>query len=109
MDYSNKIKIHIKILKEVNPNIIVIFYLKKNQNSRYGFGCIKIQPSFLAKTKNNSQKSQKLWIRAAIPYPGFVRTALNKQTRWSEFYKYTRLPKTRWVKLSLNFELLVPK
>ena len=27
----------------------------------------------------------------------------------SEFYKYTRLPVTRWVKLSLNFELLVPK
>ena len=24
-------------------------------------------------------------------------------------YKYTRLPVTRWVKLSLNFELLVPK
>ena len=23
-----------------------------------------------------------------------------------EFYKYTRLPVTRWVKLSLNFELL---
>ena len=27
--------------------------------------------------------------------------------RW--FYKNTRLPVTRWVKLSLNFELLVPK
>ena len=24
-----------------------------------------------------------------------------------DFYKYTRLPVTRWVKLSLNFELLV--
>ena len=25
------------------------------------------------------------------------------------FYKYTRLPVTRWVKLSLNFELLVKR
>ena len=25
------------------------------------------------------------------------------------FYENTRLPVTRWVKLSLNFELLVPK
>ena len=31
------------------------------------------------------------------------------QSRLSEFYKYTRLPVTRWVKLSLNFEFLVPK
>ena len=31
------------------------------------------------------------------------------QSRWSEFYKYTRLPVTRWVKLSLNFELLVKR
>ena len=32
-----------------------------------------------------------------------------KQARLPEFYnlKYTRLPVTRWVKLSLNFELLV--
>ena len=30
-----------------------------------------------------------------------------KQARRPEFYKYTRLPVTRWVKLSLNFELLV--
>ena len=29
-----------------------------------------------------------------------------KQARRPEFYKYTRLPVTRWVKLSLNFELL---
>ena len=61
--------------------------------------------------------SKLLEIRVAIPYPGFVRTVSNKQTnkqtniqsRWSEFYKYTRLPVTRWVKLSLNFEFLVPK
>ena len=26
-----------------------------------------------------------------------------------EFYYYTRLPVTRWVKLSLNFELLVKR
>ena len=26
------------------------------------------------------------------------------QSRRPEFYKYTRLPMTRWVKLSLNFE-----
>ena len=29
-----------------------------------------------------------------------------KQVKRPEFYKYTRLPVTRWVKLSLNFELL---
>ena len=33
----------------------------------------------------------------------------SNQARRQEFYKYTRLPMTRWVKLSLNFELLVPK
>ena len=33
----------------------------------------------------------------------------NIQSRRPDFYKYTRLPVTRWVKLSLNFELLVPK
>ena len=30
-----------------------------------------------------------------------------KQARRPEFYKYTRLPVTRWVKLSLNFDLFV--
>ena len=30
-----------------------------------------------------------------------------KQARRPEFYKYTRLPVTHWVKLSLNVELLV--
>ena len=29
------------------------------------------------------------------------------QAKRPEFYKYTKLPVTRWVKLSLNFELLV--
>ena len=42
-----------------------------------------------------------------------VRTAssnqTNNQSRRSDFYKYTRLPVTRWVKISLNLELLVPK
>ena len=33
----------------------------------------------------------------------------NNQSRRSDFYKYTRLPVSRWVKLSPNFELLVPK
>ena len=28
----------------------------------------------------------------------------SNQARRSEFYKYTRLPVTRWVKLSQNFE-----
>ena len=36
-----------------------------------------------------------------------MRTASNKQSRRPDFYKYTRLPVTRLVKLSLNFELLV--
>ena len=39
----------------------------------------------------------------------YARPQTIKQTRLSEFYKYTRLPVTSWVKLSLNFELLVPK
>ena len=32
-----------------------------------------------------------------------------KQARRPEFYKYTRLPVIRWVKLSQNFELLVDR
>ena len=31
-----------------------------------------------------------------------------KQARRPDFYKYTRLPVTRWVKLSLNFESQSP-
>ena len=38
----------------------------------------------------------------------YARPQAINQSRRSEFYKYTRLPVTRWVKLSLNFELLVP-
>ena len=46
--------------------------------------------------------------------PGIIESThgLNQssnQARRPEFYKYTRLPVTGWVKLSLNFELLVPK
>ena len=37
-----------------------------------------------------------------------IKQSIN-QARWPDFYKYTRLPVTRWVKLSLNFELLVKK
>ena len=33
----------------------------------------------------------------------------SKQDDQSFISRYTRLPVTRWVKLSLNFELLVPK
>ena len=33
----------------------------------------------------------------------------NNQSRRSDFYKYTRLPVTSWVELSLNFELLVKR
>ena len=57
--------------------------------------------------------SKLLYIRVTLPYPGFVRTASINQARRLEIYKYalyTRLPVTRWVKwvkLSLNFELLV--
>ena len=37
--------------------------------------------------------------------PGIIESThgLN-QARRPEFYKYTRLPVTRWVKLSLNFD-----
>ena len=37
----------------------------------------------------------------------YARPQSIKQARRPEFYKYTRLPVTRWVKLNLNFELLV--
>ena len=40
-------------------------------------------------------------------YRIYARPQSIKQARRPEFYKYTRLPVTRWVKLSLNFELLV--
>ena len=33
----------------------------------------------------------------------------NNQARRPDFYKYTGLPVTRWVILSLNFELLVKR
>ena len=39
-------------------------------------------------------------MRVAVPYPGFVRTASNNQSKRSEFYKYTRLPVTNWVEKS---------
>ena len=51
--------------------------------------------------------SKLLYIRVTIPYPLFVRMASINQTRRPDFSKYTRLPVTCWVKLSLNFELLV--
>ena len=45
-------------------------------------------------------------IRVAIPYSGFVHTAsinqASKQARQPEFYKYTRLPVTRWVTNTIN-------
>ena len=41
-----------------------------------------------------------------LNYRIYARPQSIKQARRPEFYKYTRLPVTRWVKLSLNFELL---
>ena len=38
--------------------------------------------------------------------PQTIKQSIN-QARRPEFYKNTRLPVTRWVKLILNFELLV--
>ena len=40
-------------------------------------------------------------------YRIYARPQSIKQARRPEFYKYTRQPVTRWVKFSLNFELLV--
>ena len=47
--------------------------------------------------------------RSTVPlnYQIYARPQSSKKGRRSEFYKYTKLPVTRWVKLSLNFELLV--
>ena len=42
----------------------------------------------------------------ALNYRIYARPQSIKQARRQEFYKYTRLPVTRWVKLSLNFEFL---
>ena len=42
-----------------------------------------------------------------LNYRIFSRPQSIKQARRPDFYNYTRLPMTRWVKLSLNFELLV--
>ena len=42
-----------------------------------------------------------------LNYRIYTRPQSSKQARRPEFYKYTRLPVTRWVKLCLNFELLV--
>ena len=44
-----------------------------------------------------------------LNYRIYARPQSIKQARREEFYKYTRLPVTRWVKLSLNFELLYSK
>ena len=45
-----------------------------------------------------------------LNYRIYARPQAIKQARQPDFYKYTRLPRvTRWVNLSLNFELLVPK
>ena len=41
-----------------------------------------------------------------LNYRIYARPQSSKQARRPEFYKYTRLPVIRWVKLSLNFELL---
>ena len=40
-------------------------------------------------------------------YRIYARPQSIKQAKRPDFYKYTKLPATRWVKLSLNFELLV--
>ena len=34
----------------------------------------------------------------------YTRPQAINQARWPDFYKYSRLPVTRWDKLSLNFE-----
>ena len=39
-------------------------------------------------------------------YRIYARLQSIRQARRPEFYKHTRLPVTRWVKLSLNVELL---
>ena len=41
-----------------------------------------------------------------LNYRIYARPQSIKQARRQEFYKYTRLPVTSWVQLSLNFELL---
>ena len=66
------------------------------------------------KLKINSMVSKLLTFKTGRVNPGIIETThglkqSSKQARRPDFNKYTRLPVTRWVKLSLNFELLVPK
>ena len=42
-----------------------------------------------------------------LNYLIYARPQASKQARRPKFYEYTSLPVTRWVKLSLNFELLL--
>ena len=63
------------------------------------------------KDKFNGIQVTNFYNRSTEPwnYRIYERPQSIKQARWPEFYKYTRLPLTRWVKLSLNFELLVKR
>ena len=92
-------------------------------------GGTKIWPNFLGPNDSiflSVHREKKLshfdltsWVTGGtiIIRPTFITGRLNPwiivsahgiyQATRPEFYKYTRLPVTRWVKLSLNFELLV--
>ena len=67
------------------------------------------------KLKINSMVSKLLTFITGRLSPGIIESTHGlkqssnhaiKQARRPDFYKYTRLPVIRWVKLSLNFELL---
>ena len=86
-----------------NNNIFVQLALFRIQETTMLQNKIKNKFNGIQVTNFNNRSTEPLNYRI------YARPQSSNQTRRSEFYKYTRLPVTRWVKLSLNFELPVPK
>ena len=71
--------------------------------NKYTINKIKIEDKFngVQVTNFHNRSTERLNYRI------YARPQSIKQARRPDFYKYTRLPVTHWVKLSRNFELLV--
>ena len=74
-----------------------------NEINKYTINKIKIEDKFNGVQVTNFHNSS----TERLNYRIYARPQSIKQARRPDFYKYTRLPVTRWVKLSLNFELLL--
>ena len=64
---------------------------------------------FIKSSKNKVSNIRVLFCFIYFPNNNYKNRVLACFQTRPEFYKYTRLPVTRWVKVSLNFEFLVPK